>query len=324
MKKLILLSFLFSFFSHAYTQSKRMTRNEYITQFSEWAVKEMKQTGIPASITLAQGCLESDDGNSLLAREANNHFGIKCHSTWTGEKMYQDDDEKGECFRKYPNAKESFIDHSEFLAKTKRYSSLFQLDPYDYKAWARGLKDAGYATNPKYPEYLIKIIEDNKLYEYDKGIKVHHMETDSSKVRKPRERKNKQSLSDPDNFNISLGGYDVKLNNRVKYILVKSGDTPDQIAKSLDMFAWELLRYNDLTKDSLFHDKQVIYIQPKRNKAEFGKNTHTVKEGETLYSISQFYAVKLNKLIRKNNLAPGYKAKAGDVLYLRSRKPLNK
>ena len=324
MKRLTFIILLFLLCGYAYTQQKRLSRAEYISQFSEWAVREMKQTGIPASITLAQGCLESDDGNSTLAREANNHFGIKCHSDWIGKKMYQDDDEKGECFRKYPNAKESFKDHSEFLAKAKRYSALFQLDPYDYKAWARGLKDAGYATNPKYPEYLIKIIEDNKLYEYDKGIKVHHIDADSSNVRKPHEKKNRQSLSDPDNFNISLGGYDVKLNNRVKYILVKSGDTPDKLACSLDMFAWEILRYNDLTKDSLLQDKQVIYIQPKRNKAEFGKDTHTVKEGETLYSISHLYAVKMNKLIRKNNLTPDYKVKVGEILYLRAQKPLDK
>jgi LysM repeat protein len=324
MKKWILFALILIISGYVFAQQKRITRAEYLAQYCDLAVKEMKRTGIPASITLAQACLESDDGNSTLAREANNHFGIKCHNTWTGEKMYQDDDEKGECFRKYTNAKESFKDHSEFLAKAKRYSSLFQLDPYDYKAWAKGLKDAGYATNPKYPEYLIKIIEDNKLYEFDKGIRVHHIDADSSSVRKPREKKNRQSLTDPDNFNISLGGYDVKLNNRVKYIFVKSGDTPDQLARSLDMFAWEILRYNDLTKDSLFHDKQLIYIQPKRNKAEFGKNTHTVKEGETLYSISQFYAVKLNKLIRKNNLVPDYKTKAGEILYLRTRKPLEK
>lgn len=323
MKKFLFFLSILYFPSLLFSQQKRITRAEYIAQFSDIAVKEMKLTGIPASITLAQGCLESDDGNSSLAREANNHFGIKCHSTWTGKKMYQDDDEKGECFRKYPNARESFKDHSDFLANTKRYSSLFELKPDNYKAWAKGLKEAGYATNPKYPEYLIKIIEDNKLYEYDRGNKIRNKESDNSEVKKIRGKKNRQYNNDSDNFGISISGYDVKLNNRIKYIIAGEGDTPDQMARSLDMFTWEILRYNDLSKDSVLRKGQIIYIQPKRNKAEFGKNTHLVKEGETLFTLSQFYGIKLKKLAQKNNLPEDYKAKAGDVLYLRKRKPLN-
>ncbi len=323
MKQFLTILLFFSLSFSIMAQQKRISRADYILQYSDIAIKEMKITGIPASITLAQGCLESDDGNSTLAREANNHFGIKCHSTWAGERMYQDDDQKGECFRKYSNAKESFKDHSDFLSKTKRYSALFQLNPYDYKKWAKGLKEAGYATNPKYPEYLIKIIEDNKLYEYDKGIKVHRQEPDSSGTGKPKDRRNRQHLNDPDNFGVSISGYEVKLRNRIKYIIVKEGDTPDLIARGMDMFAWEILRYNDLTKDSVLRKGQVLYIQPKRNKAEFGKNTHTVKEGETLYSLSQYYGIKLKKLAQKNNLSEDYKPEAGDVLYLRKRKPLN-
>lgn len=322
MKKLVSLYIFLCLPGILIAQQKRITRVEYIVQYSDMAIKEMKRTGIPASITLAQGCLESDDGNSWLAKEANNHFGIKCHS-WTGEKVYKDDDEKNECFRKYSSAKKSFDDHSDFLVNTKRYAALFELSSKDYKRWAKGLKEAGYATNPKYPELLIKIIEDNKLYEYDKGTRVNRNEADSSNVKEPREKHRHQKLGDIDNFTITAGGREIKLNNRVKYIVAKEGETPDQLAKDLDMFAWELLRYNDLTKDSILHNKQVLYIQPKRNKAEFEKNKHTVKEGETLYSISQFYAIKLNKLMFKNNLKPGDTIKAGDVLYLRSRKPAN-
>ena len=255
MKKLIQFAILFVLFSSLSAQQKRITRAEYLAQYCELAVKEMKRTGIPASITLAQACLESDDGNSWLAIEANNHFGIKCHS-WTGDKVYKDDDEKNECFRKYPSAKKSFDDHSDFLVNTKRYAALFELNSKDYKGWAKGLKEAGYATHPKYKEYLIKIIEDNKLYEYDKGIKFNRNEIDTITTKDPREKHRHQKLGDIDNFTVTAGGREIKLNNRVKYIVAKGSETPDQLAKDLDMFAWEILRYNDLTKDSLFHDKQ--------------------------------------------------------------------
>ena len=299
-------------------QEKRITRKEYIELYSDWAIREMKRTGIPASITLAQGCLESDDGNSWLAKEANNHFGIKCHS-WEGEKVYKDDDAKNECFRKYKSAKESFDDHGDFLVKTKRYAALFELSPNDYKAWAKGLKEAGYATNPKYPVLLIKIIEDNKLYEIDKGIKITSSKTDSTKV------KQRKKLGDIDNFSITSAGREIKLHNRIKYIVAKSTDNFNAIAKELDMFTWELLRYNDLTNDSILRNGQIIYIQPKRNKAEFGKETHIVKQGETLNSISQFYGIKLIKLKSKNNINSSDSLKVGDVLSLRKRKlPNNK
>ena len=316
-----LLTVLFIFFASqlfVIAQEKKITRTEYIALYSDWAIREMKRTGIPASITLAQGCLESEDGNSTLAREGNNHFGIKCHN-WEGEKIYKDDDAKNECFRKYKSARESFDDHGDFLVNTKRYAALFQLNAKDYKGWAKGLKDAGYATNPKYPEYLIKIIEDNKLYEIDKGIKVNKTTTDSS-VNKQRKK-----LGDIDNFAITSSGREIKLHNRIKYLIVKSSDNFNALAKELDMFTWELLRYNDLTNDSILRNGQKLYIQPKRNKAEFGKESHTVKSGETIYSISQLYGIKLKKLLSKNNLTISDKIKVGDVLLLRKRKmPNNK
>ncbi len=311
----ILVVFLLIFSSQiiVIAQEKRITRTEYIALYSDWAIREMKRTGIPASITVAQGCLESDDGNSWLAKEANNHFGIKCH-TWEGEKVYKDDDAKDECFRKYKSAKDSFDDHGDFLLKTKRYSALFQLSSKDYKGWAKGLKEAGYATNPKYPALLIQIIEDNKLFEIDKGVRIQNEKNDSSKT------KQRKKLGDIDNFAITSTGREIKLHNRIKFIISKSTDTPDAIAKELDMFTWELLRYNDLTNDSTLRNGQIIYIQPKRNKAEFGKETHIVKQGETLNSISQLYGIKLNKLITKNNLTLSYNVKAGDILNLRKRK----
>lgn len=316
MKKLFVFILFIVIQFTAYSQKTRISRTEYIAKYSDWAVSEMKRTGIPASITLAQACFESDDGNSWLSREANNHFGIKCHNTWTGNKIYQDDDEKNECFRKYTSAKESFEDHSDFLVNMKRYASLFQLNSRDYKGWAEGLKEAGYATNPKYPERLIKIIEDNKLYEFDKGKSYHRNNIDTTNTKHNYKR---QKLNDVDNFSFTSSGREIKLNNRIKYVLAKTGDTPDALAKELDIFTWQLLRYNDLTNDSILRQGQLIYIQPKRNKAEFGKNTHTVKDGETLYTISQLYGVKVKKIMKKNNLNSD-SINIGAVLNLRTHK----
>ncbi|MCX7861758.1 MAG: glucosaminidase domain-containing protein [Bacteroidales bacterium] len=297
---------------NVHSQIKRISRQEYIEQYKDIAIEKMRKTGIPASITLAQACLESDDGNSWLAKEANNHFGIKCGSNWTGDKVYKDDDNPNDCFRKYKNVSESYDDHSTYLLTTKRYASLFQLDTRDYKSWAQGLKDAGYATNPQYAQLLIKIIEDNKLYIYDES--VHPLASN--------EKSNTGTRTASDEWNINLPTHEVKVNNDVKYIIVRKGDSFESIAKEFNMWVKEIYKYNDLTKDSTLRQGQVIYLQPKRNKAEAGKDKHIVKQGETLYSISQYYAVKLKKLRYRNNLMSNEDVKPGDVLYLRKRKPL--
>ena len=169
---LVALFFILTGIHLSVFSQNKISREEYISMYSHIAVNNMKQFGVPASITLAQAMLESDNGNSTLAVKANNHFGIKCHKDWTGATIYHDDDRKGECFRKYKNPEQSFNDHSLFLRGGKRYAFLFDLTPTDYKAWAHGLKKAGYATNPKYAELLIKIIEDNELYRFDQGITV--------------------------------------------------------------------------------------------------------------------------------------------------------
>ena len=160
--------------------AQRMTTEEYIAQYKDVAIKKMREYKIPASITLAQGILESGSGNSRLARKANNHFGIKCHKEWHGKKFYMDDDEKHECFRKYPKAADSYRDHSKFLTQRGRYTFLFQYDITDYKKWAYGLKKAGYATNPKYPRLLIKIIE-----------KYHLDQCDKEELGKPKKKRKK-------------------------------------------------------------------------------------------------------------------------------------
>lgn len=288
----------------------KISREEYISMYSHIAVNNMKQFGVPASITLAQAMLESDNGNSTLAVKANNHFGIKCHKDWTGATIYHDDDRKGECFRKYKNPEQSFNDHSLFLRGGKRYAFLFDLTPTDYKAWAHGLKKAGYATNPKYAELLIKIIEDNELYRFDQGITVA--------IKPP-----KPVVTDWDNYEIDLyKTRPVFTRNRVKYIVAKDGDTFESLARELDLMPWQLYRYNDLTRDSVIRPGQELYIQPKRWKADRSNPVHTAEEGETMYKISQMYGVKLKSLYRKNRMKPGDEPEVGQLIYLRKRKPL--
>lgn len=259
----------------------------------------MQRTGIPASIKLAQAMLESDNGNSRLAVKANNHFGIKCHSSWKGKVIYHDDDKRRECFRKYNAAEESFIDHSEFLMRSARYSFLFELQPTDYKGWARGLKKAGYATNLNYDNMLIKIIEDNHLHQYDMAVSG---------------RSRKDIYSGDEEMPLLRPVYK---KNRVNYIIVQEGDSFESIRKELKLLAFELFRYNEITREDSIYPGQILYIQPKRNKAEAGKQFHVVKEGETMYIISQMYAVKLAKLYRKNLMEYSEEPLPGQKLSLR-------
>ena len=262
----------------------------------------MKRTGIPASITLAQGIHESDCGNSKLAIEANNHFGIKCHSTWNGEKIYKDDDQKNECFRKYKKAEDSFLDHSDFLTKTKRYAFLFELKQTDYKAWANGLKQAGYATNPKYPDLLIAIIEANNLAAFDIGIVV-------------------STIKEKSEIQQSKSKHEINKINRVEYITIKKGDTFFKLSEEFDRSIRYLHKCNDMDKDDVLKEGQIFYVEKKRNKAERGADFHIVKQGETLQSISQQYGVKLRKLYRKNHLKKEASAHAGEKIWLRGSKP---
>ncbi len=329
---------LFPLFFPQLLFSQSFTPEEYIEQYKEVAITEMNLFGIPASITLAQACLESNFGNSMLARKANNHFGIKCHSDWQGKKVYKDDDKRHECFRHYKSAWESFRDHSKFLKNNPRYAFLFKYDITDYKKWAHGLKRAGYATSPTYPRRLIDLIEKYKLYELDKqynsGQTLAETESKSFDSRKTKRnkrerRKQKKKLrkkQDKEEYNFSFNpfGREIKENNRVKYIVVKDGDTPFKIAKELQMMEWELFKYNDLPKDSKLQEGQILYIQPKRCKAARGYDTYVVKKGETLRNISQKFAVKMRCLRRKNNMKRDEDVKPGQKLWLRRRKPRDK
>ncbi len=285
----------------------RLTKEDYIMQYQEQALQEMRRAGIPASIKLAQAIVESDCGNSRLAVEANNHFGIKCHKEWTGDTFFQDDDEKNECFRKYSSVIESYRDHSDFLRTRPRYAFLFDLDITDYKGWAHGLKQAGYATNPNYANQLIKVIEEYNLYELDrtgKSIPIGRTETVASHVKEESDSRMVTSMS-------AVAGY---INN-TPYVLARKGDTYYSLAVAHKMALWQLLKYNDASKNDILSEGEVVYLKPKRKKAQV--TLHVVAPGETLRSISQLYGIKLKRIYRYNKLTPGSNINPGDRIRLR-------
>ncbi len=277
---------------------KKLTRAEYIDSYKDLAMREMSRTGIPASITLAQGILESGDGNSSLAAKSNNHFGIKCHD-WTGPTVRHDDDRRNECFRKYKDPEQSYIDHSDFLTQKSRYAFLFDLPEDDYKGWAKGLKKAGYATSSSYSKALIGIIEDNNLSQYDEIV-----------IAGKTPEKSKTVVA-------TVGNRKVFYNNRVKYIIAKEGDTYAKLTEELSLFDWQLPKYNEVSMNDNLNEGDFVYLQPKRNRG-YGKNkTHLVNNGESLHSISQKYAIKEEKLRDKNNIAENLEPAPGVLLLLK-------
>jgi LysM repeat protein len=316
----------------------RMAKEEYIQKYKDDAIKDMLRTKVPASITLGQAMLESDNGNSKLAKNANNHFGIKCHNGWTGATYNMDDDAKNECFRKYKTVLDSYDDHSDFLRNRTHYAFLFELKSTDYKGWAEGLKKAGYATSPTYAKDLIKIIEDNKLYEMDKLLKMPEKEAEVAEKENPKKIEPpaipaKTSSNPPKtpaitdkssnvpikkNEPISSKGAPVLLNNEVKYIVASKGETFYKIAKENNVNVGELYTYNDLGKDAILSPGQMVYLQPKRNSACV--QYHIVKAGETMYSISQEFGIKLKMLYKKNLMNLGTEPVVGQRLWLKANK----
>lgn len=290
---------------HAQPAERRITREEYIEMYKDDAIREMLKSGVPASITLAQGILESGNGNSPLAVYAKNHFGVKCHKGWTGESMRLDDDEKNECFRKYETVYESYQDHSNFLTTRGRYSFLFDLKITDYKGWAKGLKKAGYATNPKYANMLIMLIEKNNLNQYDNFAKVPPRKLD--KKREPAKELASRSQT-----------HQIKLHNNIKYVKAHAGDTYYGIAKSHEMNLWQILKYNDLNAGDALKIDDIIYLQPKKSKSK--DKYHIVQKGESMRDISQLYGVKLKSLYKKNLLIIGTQPNVGDKISLRKKK----
>lgn len=311
------------------TTNMDRSAKDYINSYKDLAVSEMKRTGIPASITLAQGMIESDYGHSTLAREGNNHFGIKCHNDWTGPTIRHHDDKRNECFRKYGKPEESFYDHSDFLKSGSRYSFLFKIEHTDYKGWARGLKKAGYATNPSYASMLISTIEENNLWYFDRGYSSGSLPPQttipSEEIIKSQNTDNSEKPEIRGNVNEAVPSHVSRLmeNNRIQYIIVKDGDTREKLEKEFQLLNWELAKYNELNSNFELVPGQILYLQPKRDKAEPGKENCNTEAGDTMYLISQRYGIKLKKLYEMNRMEEGTEPEVGKKLWLRSMKPVN-
>ncbi len=303
--------------------AQRITPEEYVLTYKDIAMREMRNYKIPASITLAQGLLESGAGNSALAREAKNHFGIKCHKGWEGDTYYLDDDEKDECFRKYKNADESFKDHSEFLSTRSRYSALFDLEITDYKGWAKGLKAAGYATNPKYAQLLIDRIELYDLTKYDQIALGTRTDDNQTPEIEPEDELLELAYSPSDRSVFELVDMTadkrfIYENNGVRFVYAKEGETPESMAKEFGVKYKRLCEYNLLKRpdETVFHGGDVVYLSKLKSKNWKAKK-HTVQEGETLRDVALRFAVKPGKIIRKNGLKEGAKLHNGQELWLR-------
>ena len=274
-------------------QTRNKQYEDYIKKYRELAVDEMKKYHIPASITLAQGLLESGAGQSTLARKSNNHFGIKCGSDWNGKTVSHDDDARGECFRAYKHPKQSYEDHSKFLAGRPRYASLFKLKITDYKGWARGLKKAGYATNPRYADQLIDIIELYDLDKYDKKGGLKWMKENPNP-------------------------HQPYIANDLVYIVVRAGDSWKSISNEFDISQRKLRKYNDLYKGYILQVGDILYLEKKNKKAGKEHIVHVLRAGESMYSISQKYGIRLKNLYKLNKMdAEDPAPEVGTILRLR-------
>lgn len=321
---------------------------DYIDRYKDIAMEEMQNYKIPASITLAQGILESGNGQSRLAKQGNNHFGIKCHNDWKGKTMRQDDDAPKECFRVYKTAEDSYRDHSKFLANSTRYASLFKLEITDYKGWAKGLKKAGYATLPSYASVLINLIETYDLQQYDQMVvkgkfKKHKKEKEQKaepKIEEPKpEKKAKKAkpekvktvkpakpyqvvaavpvLADCAVVGMTDDHHFIRENFGVKFVFTKAGDDLAMLAKELRVAQYQLVKYNDLGNKTTFSEGEVLYIGPKRRKAPQGYDYHKIQPGETLRQVSRLYAVKLERLFKMNGLDENSVLSVGQEIKLR-------
>lgn len=309
--------------------SNTEARNIYIDRFRVVAIREQERTGIPASIKLAQGILESDAGRSTLSSKYNNHFGIKCHSDWQGERYYKEDDDKDpmtgqlikSCFRAYKSGEESFIAHSEFLRdprKVNRYGNLFQLDPKDYAGWANGLQRAGYATSSDYAEKLIRLIEDLQLHQYD--LMSSNELTNNNTNKKPETNTNTDDFDTPSsNTSNNAVGVSEGERNNVKFLKVNGGLTLEQVAGRYDISVKKLQSYNEAIgdPDRKLPQGAIIYTQKKRNAWNGSQKYHKVQECETMFDISQKYGIKLSKLYSKNEMREGDQPAIGEKILLR-------
>lgn len=275
---------------------------QYINQYKDIAIEQMQRWGIPASITLAQGLFESGAGQSRLAVKGNNHFGIKCNG-WDGRKIYQDDDTDGECFRAYESVYQSYEDHSRFLANGKRYASLFNYETTDYRAWAKGLKAAGYATNPQYANKLIELIQLYKLYQYDNAKGYDKFMIDHTKSNQLN----------------SVSLHPIKIFNKNYYLIARKGDTFESIGKEIGVSYKKIAKYNERDKRDQIEAGEVIWLKKKQKKApkDYKGRLHYVRNGESMYSIAQKYGIRVKSLYKLNGLNPEHEIRVGEGLKLR-------
>ncbi|MBC7383887.1 MAG: LysM peptidoglycan-binding domain-containing protein [Bacteroidia bacterium] len=312
-KKILSILFItLSFFINAYAQ--KLTPEQYVEKYKDIAIREMKRMGVPAAVTLAQGLLETENGNSDLVKKSNNHFGIKCKSSWTAGGVTHDDDAIGECFRSYKDANESYRDHSNYLRGSDRYASLFTLQPTDYKAWAKGLRKAGYATNPRYPEILIRNIEQYNLQQYSLAavgdmpvIETSKYEDDKEPVVKKTDKIEQQSAS---NGEVA----ETQAINKLQYIIGKKGVSLLAIATENDINLNKLLSYNDLSEDGILKNDQIIFLQKKAKKGD--KDFYIVQQNETLHDVAQRNGIQLKYLLEYNQLTEKAIPAQGLKLYL--------
>jgi LysM repeat protein len=333
-----LLAFVLTFsFTLSYGQSADAIL-AYITRYKDLAIAEMKRTGVPAAITLAQGIHETEAGTSVLVRKSNNHFGIKCKEEWRGPSVSHDDDARGECFRKYSAPEDSYRDHSDFLRTRSNYASLFTLDPTDYQGWAYGLKKAGYATNPRYAQVLIKLIQDYNLEDYtliamgkmkeddlaknnesnpDKNSTVVLVKNSDEKTGETVKTDNKaqqETHSTVSEVNYPSGEFKI---NDTRVIYVKKGTSYLTIAQQYEIPLARLFEFNDLKQHEVTDNDQLVFIQRKRKTGEH--EFHTVQPGETVNDIAQSEAIRLESLLDYNNMTANMQPADGETLNLRSK-----
>jgi LysM repeat protein len=312
MGKIVIILF---FLSGCFLESsgQKITPQQYVDQYKDLAIREMKRMGVPAAITLAQGILETESGNSDLLMKSNNHFGIKCKSSWTAGSVSHDDDAPGECFRLYKNAEESYRDHSNFLRGNNRYAFLFKLDPRDYKGWAYGLRTAGYATNPKYPEILIRHIESYNLEQYsldgagDVPVFDASKYTDDTDVAMPADESKIDVAATPQPDRLSINGS--------RALFVSKGTSLLAIATQNNINLSKLLAINDLTKDGILEKDQFVFLEKKQK--EGNKNFYVAESDETLYDIAQKNGILLQSLYDFNGISENDNVRVGTKLFLK-------
>lgn len=303
--------FVISALHVAAQDQEKLSTESYIELYAEAAVENMKKSGVPASITLAQGILESGSGNSDLARIAKNHFGIKCHTGWTGKTYHMDDDAPNECFRSYEHVLDSYRDHAEFLRGRSRYASLFQLPITDYKGWAKGLKAAGYATNPKYPELLIGLVERYSLHTYDQPGATLPSPTKPRTVQPKPQPKSAPSKSKTGQT------YRLLYINGLRAVELLSEFSRPQFEQAFELPEKRWMKYNELGPADALVAGKIIFLEPLRNSAALGTEEYTIQEGDTWHSIAHKYGIKTKALLKKNRAGAGSPLETGSKIRLR-------